>query len=405
QPTTLRVQVDCGEAGYLAQLSPVLAAWHDSLGAAFDDTLSLDGAPVWMSESTVEGYLSMLAPVLQQWQGAMNGAFGSAILDSVADYEPGTTSNQDYLSDLSALLATWKGAIELAFARTFLPEVPAFQRDETAPMIACLSDTTIACADSNGVVLAFEVTATDDCDPAPQVVCEPASGSTFLLGETEVTCTATDMYGNSSTCMFTVTVTEAEPPVIVCHADTTLECSGDGATVVEFAVTATSSCSDSVQVVCEPASGSEFPVGETTVKCTATDAFGNSSTCEFKVTVTDSEPPVIENATASPAMLWPPNHKWVNVRVIADAEDACDSTPSCTILGVTSNEAINGTGDGNTEPDWMLTGGATVKLRAERSGNGSSRVYTVHYRCEDGSGNASEGTVDVVVPHDQGGKP
>jgi hypothetical protein len=55
-------------------------------------------------------------------------------------------------------------------------------------------------------VVYFTVTATDEIDPAPLVACVPPSGSTFPLGTTIVTCTATDCSGKQSTCQFTVTV-------------------------------------------------------------------------------------------------------------------------------------------------------------------------------------------------------
>jgi len=71
---------------------------------------------------------------------------------------------------------------------------------------------------------------------------------------------------------------------------------------------------------------------------------------------------------------------------------------------VTSNEPVNGTGDGDQEPDWEITGPLTVNLRAERAGTGSGRVYTLTVQCSDDSGNSSTGSVAVTVPHDQGKK-
>ena len=38
-------------------------------------------------------------------------------------------------------------------------------------------------------------------------------------------------------------------------------------------------------VVCVPSSNSEFPLGTSTVKCTATDKSGNEATCDFEVEV------------------------------------------------------------------------------------------------------------------------
>jgi hypothetical protein len=52
----------------------------------------------------------------------------------------------------------------------------------------------------------YVVSAEDDTDPDPAVVCEPASGSTFAIGDTTVTCTATDASGNEATGSFTVHV-------------------------------------------------------------------------------------------------------------------------------------------------------------------------------------------------------
>lgn len=94
----------------------------------------------------------------------------------------------------------------------------------------------------------------------------------------------------------------------------------------------------------------------------------------------------------------------VKVTVEVDAEDNCDQAPFCYIVAVTSNEPINGPGDGNTEPDWELFTDEplVVLLRAERAGGGNGRVYTIHVECMDASGNIGTDTVDVIVPHDQG---
>jgi hypothetical protein len=55
-------------------------------------------------------------------------------------------------------------------------------------------------------------TATDATDPSPSVACGPASGSSFAVGPTSVTCTATDASGHSTSASFTVTVTYVAPP-------------------------------------------------------------------------------------------------------------------------------------------------------------------------------------------------
>ncbi|MBW1907032.1 MAG: hypothetical protein JRJ24_17370, partial [Deltaproteobacteria bacterium] len=67
-----------------------------------------------------------------------------------------------------------------------------------------------------------------------------------------------------------------------------------------------------------------------------------------------------------------------------------------------SDEPVNDKGDGNTEPDIILSCDS-VELRAERQGGSDGRVYSLEYRAVDDDGNETSGTCTVVVPHDQSG--
>jgi hypothetical protein len=84
--------------------------------------------------------------------------------------------------------------------------------------------------------------------------------------------------------------------------------------------------------------------------------------------------------------------------------DACDAAPALAVT-VTSNEAENGLGDGDTAPDWSVertAGGAfDVWVRAERSGLGSGRNYTIRAVGTDHSGNGAAGGGAVTIPHNQ----
>lgn len=111
-------------------------------------------------------------------------------------------------------------------------------------------------------------------------------------------------------------------------------------------------------------------------------------------------PPTISGVSVDKPTLWPPNHQMVDVTVNYGSSDPC-SAPVCT-LTVSSSEPVNGTGDGNTSPDWVVVDAHHVQLRAERSGNGNGRVYTITIACKDAAGNMATSTATVTVAHDQG---
>jgi hypothetical protein len=141
-----------------------------------------------------------------------------------------------------------------------------------------------------------------------------------------------------------------------------------------------------------------YPLGTTSVTLTVTDNHGASSQCMANVTVVDTTPPAITGASASPSSLSPANHKMVNVTINYSVSDNCDASPAC-VLSVTSNEPVNGTGGGDTSPDWEVIDAHHVRLRAERAGGGSGRVYSITITCTDESANTTSRSVTVTVPH------
>lgn len=108
--------------------------------------------------------------------------------------------------------------------------------------------------------------------------------------------------------------------------------------------------------------------------------------------------PTVTGASASPSLLWPPNHKMVAVTISYSVQSCAPTT--CT-LSVSSNEPVDGKGDGHTSPDWLIVDATHVKLRAERSGAGSGRIYTTTIACTDQLGQTAQATAKVNVPHDR----
>jgi streptogramin lyase len=111
--------------------------------------------------------------------------------------------------------------------------------------------------------------------------------------------------------------------------------------------------------------------------------------------VTISVPPTITALTATPNVLWPPNHKMIPVVVSATTSGGV-APISCKIGPVASNEPPDADGDR------VIAGDLKLNLRAERNGLGTGRVYTITVLCADAFGNTSApGTATVSVPHDQ----
>jgi hypothetical protein len=107
----------------------------------------------------------------------------------------------------------------------------------------------------------------------------------------------------------------------------------------------------------------------------------------------------------SPTVLWPPDHKLVPITATITVTDVCDPNPTVKLISITSNEPDNGLGDGDTAGDIQQAGfgtdDRTFMLRAERSGKGNGRIYTVTYQATDASGNTTTKTATVIVPKSQ----
>jgi hypothetical protein len=146
-----------------------------------------------------------------------------------------------------------------------------------------------------------------------------------------------------------------------------------------------------------------LPIGTHGITLRVTDSLGAEDLDEVVITVVDTTPPQI-SVDLSPATLWPPDHRLVDVSASVLAQDHCGPT-AVVLISVTSSEPDNapGLGDGDTNGDIQGAALGTVdfelQLRAERAGRGPGRSYTAVYHATDPSGNESSAAGSVEVPH------
>jgi hypothetical protein len=136
-----------------------------------------------------------------------------------------------------------------------------------------------------------------------------------------------------------------------------------------------------------------LPLGEHDIILEVTDKAGAFDTNEVTIIVEDTTPPEF-SLTATPDVLWPANHKMVKITPSWEVSDNCDEWPEVSLVSITVD------GDGATEDDIQI-GDEGIWLRAERSGRGIGRVYTISYQAADDSGNVTVNSTTVTVPHDR----
>ncbi|MDA0272307.1 MAG: HYR domain-containing protein [Proteobacteria bacterium] len=326
---------------------------------------------------------------------------GQATATDNCDANPSVSSNAPTMFSLGTTVVTWTAKDDDGNEITGDQSVTV--QDTTPPALTVPGDIVVECSVPGGQVVTIgQATATDNCDTNPSV--SSNAPTMFSLGTTVVTWTAKDATGNEVTGDQNVTVTDTTPPVLTIPGDVVVECSAPGGQVVTIGqATATDNCDANPSVSSN--APAMFSLGTTVVTWTAVDATGNSISGEQSVTIVDITPPVITlNVTTT--TLWPVNHKLVSVGTGSVSDMCAEIGASLSISGVvTSNQPINGLGDGNTDTDWQFQdngdGTFAILLRAERSGNEGERIYTVKITANDGNGNTTTVMFDVNVPHDQ----
>ncbi len=229
-------------------------------------------------------------------------------------------------------------------------------------------------------------------------------------------------YGDSTGIEATISLL-ASPPSADAGPDQTVECSGNGSASVTLDGSGSSDPDgDPLTYTWAgpfPEGGGTvqgmtptvtLPLGQSTITLVVSDGQFEAQD-ELTITVEDTTPPQII-VVDTPPVLWPPNHKYVQVAIdqlVKEVLDSCDSgltLEAVRITRVTSDEPEDapGGGDGHTTQDIVIAEDChTVQLRAERLGSGNGRVYTIHLAVLDSAGNLATIAVPVLVPHAAGG--
>lgn len=160
------------------------------------------------------------------------------------------------------------------------------------PLVVLVPDPVVAPSTArSGAVVDYDVWPYGGADPRPDLKCSNPSGSLFPVGYTVVDCTASNTKGEVSTSQLSVTVFDESKgdPVFWLHLPEILTADApnrEGATV-KFEVIADGSRDPSPTIKCSAESGALFPIGTTTVSCTATDAYGATASGQFEISVND----------------------------------------------------------------------------------------------------------------------
>lgn len=251
-----------------------------------------------------------------------------------------------------------------------------------------------------GAVVNFEATTTGNCGDLVFLEGQDtvSSGSFFSVGQHNILVKSPS---TEETCSFIITVVDNENPVITqCPGLLTVSCAANVPLPDISLVKATDNCevvtiSHAGDVISNQTCANRFTLTRTYI---ATDANGNTATCSQVITVNDTEAPRITDFSLSKESLFPPNHSMQDITLNYQVFDNCVSNPPVRIT-ITSNEPVNGTGDGDTDPDWIVKDDHHIQLRAERSALGNGRIYTITVTADDGCNPAVSVTKQVFVAH------
>lgn len=418
QPSENRADhmVDPGEAAN-RDVWPVVNGWVALTSNFFESAFPVVGAD---GSCTAEdpGQPGIESPGDVEFEDDCESRYGAFDVFEGEKFE----DRQQYMADHKDAIMALMGCVPTLNAyATFVPDAAnASPLDGINERIQAESDALELCGGNDGLVPA-RAAQLPGAMYLEKLGADPAQGRTGVdhlapAIETPGAGFWSDAFRNEKTAEYIGNVEGvAIRPVADAGPDQTVECEGHDGT--EVMLDGSASSSDFTEILSyvwlengeEIATGVNptvlFELGEHTVILRVSDHCGRMHEDEVIIIVEDTTSPEIDFNLDLPHV-WPPNHKMALVTTGISASDICDPDPTLSVE-VTSNEPVDGLGDGNTEPDWLVEenedGSFNVWVRVERSGTGTGRVYTITARAEDASGNVATQSEEVQVPHDQSG--
>ena len=281
----------------------------------------------------------------------------------VASLTYSQNSGTQFPLGLTAVNVTARDAANNATTKSFSVTV----QDTIAPAITSVSADRVAEAtSSSGAAVNYDAATATDAVGVASIDYSQASGSTFPLGATAVTVTAKDAAGNASTRSFNVTVRDTTAPALTAPANTTVEATSAGGALVSYAAASASDAVGVTSLTYSQNSGTQFPLGSTTVSVTAKDAANNSTTKSFSVVVHDTIAPAITSVPAD---------------IVAEATSLAGAAVNYAVATATDAVGVASISYSQASGSTFPLGTTTVNVTAkDAAGNASTRSFKVTVR-------------------------
>ncbi|TAK20684.1 MAG: choice-of-anchor C family protein [Chloroflexota bacterium] len=274
--------------------------------------------------------------------------------------------------------------------------------DNTPPVIIPQVSGTLG---TNGWYVSDTTVSWSVTDQESAISASSGCGSSVVTTDTAAatfTCTATSAGGPASQSV-TVKVDQTGPSATLAVVGGTLGSNGWYTSDVTVATSGTDSVSGPATCTANQTQTSET-VG-TTFNGACTNQAGLTTNAAPLTVKVDQTAPLVA-CTATSNSIWPPNHKLVNASVSVSVTDGASGSAGFVLTSVASDEPDNGLGDGDTAGDlqgWSVGSADTAgQVRAERSGTGDGRTYTLTYAGANQAGLTATCSTSIDVPHDRG---